>query len=184
MNAPMSGTACPTLQTLVRGIDQALDGAPPEDIPRAVCAALRRHASLHGLLDAAQRQGGAQGYTRHVLHAHPAGLYTMVALVWRPGQITPIHGHYTWCSYIVLEGLMREEHFQWLRDQQGAVKTGQVMRKPGDALASHAGLEDIHRLCNVGDEVAVSIHVYGVAAQRVSSHVNRIARDVQAAQAA
>jgi len=184
MKAPMSGTACPTLQTLVQGIDQALDDALPEDIPHAVCAALRRHASLHGLLDQTQRQGRAQGYTRYVLHAHPAGLYTMVALVWRPGQITPIHGHYTWCSYIVLQGLMREEHFQWLRDQQGAVKTGQVMRKPGDALASHAGLEDIHRLCNAGDEVAVSIHVYGVDAQRVISHVNRIARDVQAVQAA
>jgi len=176
----MSDTACPTLQALVRGIDHALDGALPEDIPHAVCDALQRYAALPDLLDAAQQQGRAQGYTRHILHAHPAGHYTLVALVWRPGQMTPIHGHYTWCSYIVLKGLMREESFQWLRDQQGAVKTGQVMRQPGDTLASHAGLEDIHRLCNVGDEVAVSIHVYGVDAQRVTSHVNRIARDLRA----
>jgi len=176
----MSSTAGPVLQTLVQGIDHALDCALPEDVPGAVCDALRQYASLCELLDATQQQGRDEGYTRHVLYAHPMGLYTMVALIWRPGQITPIHGHYTWCSYIVLKGLMREEHFQWQRDRMGAVKTGQVVRKPGDALASHAGLENIHRLCNAGDEVAISIHVYGVNAQWVSSHVNRIAHDLGA----
>jgi len=174
----MSDAACPTLQTLVQGIEHALDGALPEDIPQAVRDALRQHASLSVLPGQAPWQGGAQGYTRHVLYAHPAGLYTLVALVWRPGQMTPVHGHYTWCAYIVLKGLMREEHFLWRHDLNGAIRTGEVLRHPGDAVASHAGMENIHRLCNTGEEIAVSLHVYGVDGARVCSHVNRIARSL------
>jgi len=174
----VSATAPASLQTLVQEIQRTLDGALPEDIPDAVRNTLQQSASLSILPVDVSLQGRAEGYTRHVLYAHPAGLYTMVALVWRPGQMTPIHGHYTWCSYVVLQGAMHEDHFMWQRDRKCAVKTGQTARCPGDAFASHAGMEDIHRLCNTGNDIAISIHVYGVDQARVCTHVNRIAREL------
>jgi len=165
----------PVLAPLIEAIDTALQHTAPERLPEAVCQALRDHATLHGLLDDTQLAGNPDRYARHVLYAHPAGLFTVVALVWRPGQITPVHGHYTWCSYIILQGAMMEEHFVWNPRAKHAVLTGQVARGEGDAVGSHAGLDTIHRLRNASEDLAVSIHVYGVDAPRVSTHVNRIA---------
>ena len=105
-------SSCLILPALAAGIQRAIDHAAPENLPSAVCDALRQHARLDGLLDDQQCQGDPDRYTRHVLYSQPLGLFTVVGLVWRPGQITPVHGHYTWCSYIVLRGAMREEQFQ------------------------------------------------------------------------
>lgn len=44
----------------------------------------------------------------------------------------------------------------------------------GDAVFSHAGLEQIHQLGNGDTEPAISIHVYGVDGERAGSHVNRL----------
>lgn len=167
-------TVSPALSKLVKEIQLALDQAQPEYLPQAVCDVLREHASVVGLLNTQQQTGNAERYIRHVLYSHPMGLYTIVALVWCPGQITPVHGHYTWCSYIVLKGSMQEECFVWDQQKKCAVRREQAIKGPGDAQASHAGLESVHRLRNVGNDVSISIHVYGVDAQRVSTHVNRI----------
>jgi len=165
----------PLLAPLVNAIESAWQHSAPEQLPDAVCQALRDHATLDRLLDDAQLAGSAERYTRHVLHAHPAGLFTVVALVWRPGQSTPVHGHYTWCSYIILQGDMTEDQYVWDRTSKRAVLAAQVARDAGDAVGSHAGLDTIHRLRNSSEDIAVSIHVYGVDAQRVTTHVNRIA---------
>ncbi|OZI37635.1 cysteine dioxygenase [Bordetella genomosp. 10] len=173
--APASQTGRSALGGLVAAIGRAIETAPPEQLPQAVCDALRDRLPAAGLLSAQQRQGHADRYTRHILYAHPQGLFTIVALVWRPGQITPIHGHYTWCSYFILEGDMQEEHFAWDPATRCATRRGIVHRPQGDAAASHAGMEEIHRLRNDGAGTAISIHVYGVDGPRVSTHVNRIA---------
>jgi len=165
----------PVLTPLVSAIESALLDTAAEQLPDAVCQALREHATLYGLLDEAQMAGSAERYARHVLYAHPTGLFTVVALVWRPGQVTPVHGHYTWCAYVILQGTMTEEHYAWNRATQCAALVEQVARHAGDSVGSHAGLENIHRLRNTSQELAVSIHVYGVDAQRVATHVNRIA---------
>jgi len=165
----------PVVAPLVEAIDAAFRDTAPEHLPDAVCQALRDHATPYGLLDDTQLAGSAERYTRHVLYAHPAGLFTVVALVWRPGQMTPVHGHYTWCSYVILQGSMTEDHYVWDRTARRAVLAGQVSRDEGDTAGSHAGLENIHRLRNTSEDVAVSIHVYGVDAPRVTTHVNRIA---------
>ena len=166
----------PALGKLADAIERAIDDTPAEHLPEAVCAAMRELLpAASSLLSGEQLEGRAEGYTRHVLYAHPQGLFTVMALVWRPGQITPVHGHYTWCAYYILEGDMREEHFSWDAENRRAAPAGQVARPQGDAAASHAGMDRIHRLRNDSPRTAVSIHVYGVASPRVSTHVNRIA---------
>lgn len=164
----------PALSKLIEEVQLAFDRAQPESLPQAVCKALQEHALAAGLLNAQQQTGSTEHYTRHVLYSHPMGHYTVVALVWNPGQITPVHGHHTWCAYTVLKGSMEEECFAWDQQKKLAVKQKQVVKKPGDVQAGHAGLENIHRLRNAGDDVSISIHVYGVDAQKVSTHVNRI----------
>ena len=36
------------------------------------------------------------------------GSFSIVGLVWRPGQITRIHDHVTWCTFAVIQGVEHE----------------------------------------------------------------------------
>lgn len=163
-----------TLHELAIDLERAVANATAGTLPDAVGAVLRDHQDIEDLLTPEQSAGSSDRYTRHILYADPAGRFTLVALVWRPGQFTPVHGHYTWCAYSILRGSMHEEQFGWDVKLQRAIYTDNVKRITGDVVSSHAGLHDIHRLNNKGDEIAISIHVYGVDGDRVSTHVNRI----------
>ncbi len=115
-----------------------------------------------------------QSYTRHILHADPAGRFTVVALVWGPQHSSPVHAHHTWCAYRVLMGALSESHFEWDATQQKAYLFNKVKRQAGQSVCGNAGLELIHRLGNETAQRAVSIHVYGVDADSISTHVNHV----------
>ena len=165
------------LDALVASLDAACDEAQGTAAGPAgdrVVAAIERACRQPRLLGEAQRRGDPEHYTRHLLHADPAGRYTLVALVWEPGQHSPVHGHHAWCGYGVVEGCLRDESFAYLHDVDEARPEGAVDREPGTACFAPAGLDGVHRLGNAGARRAVSIHAYGVEGARVSSHVNRI----------
>jgi len=169
-----SGRAAPMLAALAGDIEQACRGAPA-DLPAAVERALCRHAALASLVPPAQRAGNPAGYARHLLYADPLGRFSVVALVWLPGQRTPVHAHYTWCAYRVAEGALREDRYRWNPQRGEAELAETVGRTAGQTGCGHAGYEQIHRLGNAGQGPALSIHVYGIDAERVATHVNRLA---------
>jgi len=115
----------------------------------------------------------AQSYTRHVLHADPAGMFTVVALRWDLNQASPVHAHYTWCAFRVLRGALTESHFEWDRSAEQAYLFNRTARIAGQSVCGHGGMDFIHRLGNEQAQSAVSIHVYGIDSARISSHVNR-----------
>jgi predicted metal-dependent enzyme (double-stranded beta helix superfamily) len=115
-----------------------------------------------------------QTYTRHMLYADPAGMFTVVALRWDPTQGSPVHAHYTWCAYRVLSGVLSESHFEYDRSVEQAYLFNRVTRAAGESVCGHGGMDFIHRLHNEGDKTVVSIHVYGIDAARMSTHVNRM----------
>jgi predicted metal-dependent enzyme (double-stranded beta helix superfamily) len=114
-----------------------------------------------------------QSYTRYVLHADPAGMFTVVALRWALNQASPAHAHYTWCVYRVLCGVLTESHFEWDRSVEQAYLFNRAARTAGQSVCGHGGMDFIHRLGNEQAQTAVSIHVYGIDSERISSHVNR-----------
>jgi 3-mercaptopropionate dioxygenase len=63
------------------------------------------------VLTAEQRLGSPDGYQGHTLHVEPDGSFSIVGLVWRPGQITRIHDHVNWCVLGVIQGVEHEELF-------------------------------------------------------------------------
>ena len=125
------------------------------------------------------RPVSAQTYTRHVLHADSAGRFTVVALVWGPEHSSPVHAHHTWCTYRVLSGELSESHFEWDASQQKAYLFNKVKRQSGQSVCGNSGLSLIHRLGNESPQRAVSIHVYGVDAESISTHVNHVLPWVQ-----
>src|ERR687892_418223 len=100
-------------------------------------------------------------------HADWAETAQLVADVWRPGQITRIHDHVTWCAFGVIQGIEHEELFD-----ADLNLIGRSANHVGD-VSGFAPPGDIHRVHNTGEETAISIHVYGTDITRIGSSARR-----------
>jgi predicted metal-dependent enzyme (double-stranded beta helix superfamily) len=160
---------------LMAEIGAACEG-PGHAMGRLIVAALRLAAATPGLLAPALRAPGRDCYARHTIAADPAGRFTLLSIVWQPGQFkfSPPHAHDTWCAYAVVENALTETLFDFDAARNKAVPSDVSLREPGYACFAQAGLEQIHRLGNAGDVPAISIHAYGIEALRVGTHVNRL----------
>lgn len=166
------------LDSLIEAMTQIVDQDCEQDVEvhEQMRLALVAHADIALPLSPLQWAGDPERYVRHLLHADPLGRFSVMALIWHPGQRTPVHGHRTWCAYLVLQGELREARFAWQADRDCAELIDIGTRQAGQTLAAPAGLADIHSLGNDSDAVAVSIHVYGVRGDQISTHVNHLVR--------
>jgi 3-mercaptopropionate dioxygenase len=156
------------LSALVAGTRSAVERhADWAETARLVTDALRRHLPTPDVLTPEQRLGSPNEYSGHTLYVEPDGSFSIVALVWRPGQITRIHDHVTWCVLGVIQGVEHEELF----DADLNV-IGESDNHVGD-VSGFAPPGDIHRVHNTGDETAISIHIYGTDVTRVGSSARR-----------
>ena len=146
----------------------------PDNKAERIKAALKRAVSEPLLLGPEQREPKADCYARHVIYADPAGRFTILAIVWGPGQFSQPHAHHTWCAYGVYENALEETIFTWDAAASTAHPLRTEPRHPGYSCYAGAGLDQIHRLGNSGAKPAISIHVYGVERDNVSTHVNRM----------
>ena len=139
---------------------------------RLVAAELRRLLPTPEVLTQSQRRGDSQGYRSHPLYIAPDGAFSIVGLVWRPGQVTPIHDHVTWCVFGVIQGVEYEELFTLDEERGCLVAAGASLNRTGD-VSGFAPPGDIHRVRNVADDTSISIHVYGTDVSRIGSSVRR-----------
>jgi predicted metal-dependent enzyme (double-stranded beta helix superfamily) len=137
-----------------------------------VAAELRRHLPGPEILTALERAGDPDRYRCHILHAEPDGSFSVTALVWRPGQVTPIHDHVTWCVFGVVQGVEYEELYAVSEDGSYLREVGRGQSGPGE-VSGFAPPGDIHRVRNCGDDIALSLHVYGADITRLGSSVRR-----------
>ncbi len=150
----------PALSRFVAGVDALLESRPLHDVPEAVAGLLAGLARVNGLLAPHQRRPGDDGYRRHLLHRDPRGRYTLMALVWRPGQGTPVHGHSAWCSVAVLTGRPTVERYDY-EPGYGALATGAHCCCPGEVAWEQPGVSRPHRIYNADRDVAITLHCYG-----------------------
>jgi predicted metal-dependent enzyme (double-stranded beta helix superfamily) len=169
--APLAPTA--GLAQLARHVDAACR-APMDEMSGRMAVAFAAVAGDRGLVPPAARVSDSLRYNRHLLHADPAGRFAIVSLVWGCGQFSPVHGHHTWCAYTVFEGPLTETSFSYDAVARVAFTEGSERLAAGTTRFAFAGLDAIHKLGNGGDNVALSIHVYGLDGARIGTHVNRV----------
>jgi predicted metal-dependent enzyme (double-stranded beta helix superfamily) len=156
------------LTQLTAGVRAAVEThADWSETARLVADQLRRHLPTPDVLTAEQRLGSPDGYRSHTLYVEPDGSFSIVALVWRPGQVTRIHDHITWCAFGVIQGAEHEELFDAdlnvVRHTENHVGDVSGFAPPGD----------IHRVHNTADTTAISIHIYGTDVTRIGSTARR-----------
>jgi 3-mercaptopropionate dioxygenase len=132
-----------------------------------VAEQLRQHLPSPDVLSAEERAGSPEQYSSHTLHVEPDGSFSIVAVVWRPGQITRIHDHVTWCVFGVIEGVEHEELFD--ADLNLVARND---NRVGD-VSGFAPPGDVHRVHNRYDTTAISVHIYGTDVTRIGSSVRR-----------
>ena len=119
------------------------------------------------ILTPLEQAGSPEHYTSHTLYVDPGGRFSIMAIIWQPGQHTRIHDHVTWCVFGVLQGVEGEDLFDADLHPIGhnANHAGQV--------SGFAPPGDIHRITNTGDTTAISIHIYGTDVSRIGSSARR-----------
>lgn len=145
----------------------------PDCIAEAVARHLHHLLQTPDLLTPEQRCSNPDKYCANLVAVAPSGKFSVVALVWLPGQITAIHDHICWCVVGVLEGVEHEQRFHLLADTAGSrwlVPSDTEMMTPGMTAALVPPSENIHRVSNAGDTLAISLHVYGADLNAIASH--------------
>lgn len=161
----------PQLQRLAGRIGNAATLAPDAMAPE-IKAALREATAETGWLPPERRRASHERYARHLIYADPADRFSILAIVWDRGQMSPIHAHHCWCAVGVYQGMLTETHYREGAAGMPPVETGSARHAAGaSTFDSGAG---IHRLANVSGVLAVSLHAYGVAKDCISTGVNKI----------
>lgn len=162
----------PALLRLIERMNAALALQPPE-LPLKVTAALAESVADPAWLPDEMLRASHDRYTRHLLYSDPAGRYSILAIVWGRHQQSPIHDHYTWCGVGIYRGELIETHYQGQPAGRLPATLGSRHRRAGD-MSFDPPLTGIHRIANLGEETAVSLHIYGVGREKIASGVNRI----------
>ena len=112
------------------------------------------------------------GYARNLIRDDPDQGLSLYALVWRPGQWTPVHDHGSWGVVGVLRGVLEERSYIRAGAHDANVRAGDsgIELQRGGVILIGAGSvtsfvpnpDHIH-LTGVGADrpQAVSLHLYG-----------------------
>lgn len=171
----MTTTTGTSLARLVAGIRAAI-ASEPDDARRAsgVAAVLGPMLGDPALVAPQQREPDPTHYRQHVLHVEPDGSFSVVALVWLPGQETPIHDHVSWCVVGVHDGQEFETRYRVEQQENGPalVREGNAVNPTGSTAALNPP-GDIHKVANPGPGLAISLHVYGADIGVLGSSIRR-----------
>jgi len=171
-NQPFALSRFPTgrstqLEALVKTVKEclALPVNHADEIPAIVALQLRDFMSAHELLNQTQQQPNASNYQRHTLYRDETGEFTIFALVWLPGQETPVHGHMAWGAVGLYSGELNVVGYEIFGTRAGQMHLKAVSEldtREGHVTSVTRGINDIHRIKNTSSKPAISIHVYGM----------------------
>lgn len=145
--------------------ESAIDETDLESFER-LQAALSAFVSEDMTLPGSIRDGPQKPYGRRLLHHDIHAGHALIAMLWPPGAVTPVHDHGTWGLVGVLEGELEVTDFTRIDEpglQGGLVlsPSSPVLVQKGDVATVHPRYGDIHRIRNPTDTYSVSIHLYG-----------------------
>jgi predicted metal-dependent enzyme (double-stranded beta helix superfamily) len=149
-----------------REIDRLPDVADRVDAIAPLMQRLTRQAPQ--FLGADHRRSDPANYRRNAIYMCPDDTLSLYALVWLPGQWTPVHDHGSWGVVGVVEGFLEERaymcpHGEIRADSGIALKRGGVvLLNPGAVTSFVPNPDHIHMTgVAIGRPTSVSLHLYG-----------------------
>jgi predicted metal-dependent enzyme (double-stranded beta helix superfamily) len=172
MRAPTNPPPTRLLE-LADSIDRALNLKGTE-MEAAVLAALTTAVTAERWLPSERRRANHEHYARHLLYGDPSGRFSILAIVWDQGQTSPCHGHLTWCAMGVYDNALLETRY--LEQPDGSIEEHSVEVREQGSCTFDAALSAIHCISNHRTTPTVSLHIYGIAADQVTTSINKLYR--------
>ncbi|WP_397452757.1 cysteine dioxygenase [Pseudomonas sp. NA-150] len=158
---------------LARFIDHATELSRKESSPCDCVAALAPY--MMELIDKAPRflepehyRSDPDHYSRNLIYRAADDGLSLYALVWTPGQWTPVHDHGSWGVVGIVEGVLEERSFVCLSADRSRdegiemVRGGVILLPPGSVTSFVPNPDHIHITGVPLDRPrAVSLHLYG-----------------------
>ncbi|MEO0477879.1 MAG: cysteine dioxygenase family protein [Planctomycetota bacterium] len=156
-----------TLADFVRDVEQVLDQRPSLPITiKEVGKSLFKLCSDDSWLPESHRATKDDCYARHLLHKDRQNRFVVLALVWKPGQATPIHDHSCWGLMGILQNALEEIAYERLDDgsrpgfaELRELQGGQVVK--GSTSYLLPPYQEVHKIGNNTEKDTISIHIYG-----------------------
>jgi predicted metal-dependent enzyme (double-stranded beta helix superfamily) len=169
--------AIDTLETFIDDIEALV---ARERTPRKVVAGVQARLPFllarPDFLPPRYRQPDPEHYRTHLLAVAPSKKFSIMSMVWLPGQMTPIHDHICWCVVGVLQGVECEQRYS-LRERPDGKRWLAPVGEDDLYPCQVAGLvppeENIHQVWNGGQDIAISIHIYGEDLSVYGSSINQ-----------
>lgn len=158
----------------LREFVEACDGvvARTEDVGDrvdAIAPLMRRlTAKAELFLEPAHLQSDPAHYRRNAVYFCPRETISLFAIVWLPGQWTPVHDHGSWGVVGVVRGSLEERAYmcptgEICRDEGIVLRRGGVVLLNSGAVTSFVPNPDHIHVTGVdeAEEPCVSLHLYG-----------------------
>jgi predicted metal-dependent enzyme (double-stranded beta helix superfamily) len=172
----MSSSLSVTLAAFVDDLETLVsEGSDVHRIALGVQARLPRLLSQPEFLPPKSREPDPTRYRSHLLAVAPSRRFSVVSLVWLPGQTTPIHDHISWCVVGVMEGLECEQRYTLRQGPEGdrwLVPIEETTLPVGHTSILVPPDENLHQVRNAGETLAISLHVYGADLEVWGNSIN------------
>ncbi len=170
-------TVVATLDTFIDDIEALVASEQdPRRVALGVQARLPFLLARPDFLAPQYRQPDPNHYRTHLLAVAPSKKFSVLSMVWLPGQMTSIHDHICWCVVGVLQGLECEQRYSLRERSDGRrwlTPVGEDRLYPCQTAALVPPEENIHQVWNAGQDVAISLHVYGEDISVYGSSINQ-----------
>jgi len=125
-------------------------------------------AQADSFLQPQHLRGNPDHYARNLIHDAPSQQLSLYAIVWQPGQWTPVHDHGSWGVVGVVEGVLEERSYVRVSPDRGAdsgielLRGGVILLARGAVTSFVPNPDHIHVTgVPAGRPRAVSLHLYG-----------------------
>jgi predicted metal-dependent enzyme (double-stranded beta helix superfamily) len=125
-------------------------------------------AQADSFLEPQHLQPDPQHYARHAIYVAPDQSLSLYAIVWTPGQWTPVHDHGSWGVVGVLRGMLEERSYIRMSADPAAdtgialARGGVILLAPGTVTSFVPNPDHIHVTGVAADRApVVSLHLYG-----------------------
>src|ERR1700756_422335 len=111
----------PPLQAFVsQALSRARDRSDPADCVLALAPLmLELIERAAAFLEPQHYRSDTNHYARNLVYDAPDGSLSLYALVWSPGQWTPVHDHGSWGVVGILEGVLEERNYVRVSPDRG-----------------------------------------------------------------
>jgi predicted metal-dependent enzyme (double-stranded beta helix superfamily) len=159
--------------SLARFIDRCgsvvASAAEPQDRVTAIAPLMHELiADADAFLSDEHFRSDPDHYARNAIYICPKGDLSLFAIVWLPGQWTPVHDHGSWGVVGVVRGMLEERAYMSAdgeigRDSNITLKRGGVTLLVPSAISSFVPNPDHIHMTGVSAErePCVSLHLYG-----------------------